>query len=616
VTYPTRVVVMGVAGSGKSTIARAVAARLSAAFVEGDDLHPPGNVAKMAAGLALDDEDRWPWLAAVREALRQPGPVVAACSALKRSYRDLLRAADGIRFVYLRVDPGEATQRTAARLGHFMSSAMVQSQYQALEPPADDETDVAGVDAGPDVATVVARALEALAALRPGTAVRPLLVVGGPGADITRDDLPGHVQRIIDTVVPADARRVLLVPPDHTRVAGRAGLITRLLFEALAAAGRDPWVLPALGTHQPMSEGARRALFEGQLPAERILTHHWRMGLVGVGEIGAAEVAAISAGRMERPIAIEIDGALLMDWDLVVSVGQVVPHEVIGMANYTKNVVIGLGGAATINTTHLLGALCDMEAIMGRVHTPVRDVVDAAFDRYLAPRTDTLWVLTVVQDTHAGVVQRGLFVGRGGSGASGGAAYRDAAEVAAACNITVTAPMARVVCWLDEDEFHSTWLANKAVYRTRMALADGAELVLLAPGVSRFGEDAIVDRVIRRHGYRGTPAVLEALAHDPELADNLGAAAHLIHGSSEGRFRIVYCTDPGRGGLGRPDIEAAGYAWRPLAEELELLAVAADTPTGDRRDANGDAFYFIARPALGLWSAGSHFQPVDRDGVS
>jgi carbohydrate kinase (thermoresistant glucokinase family) len=603
VTAATRVVVMGVAGSGKSAIARAMAARLSAVFVEGDDLHLPGNVAKMAAGVPLDDEDRWPWLAAVRQAMREHGQVVAACSALKRSYRDMLRAADGIRFVYLRVDPTVATSRAAARPGHFMGSGMVQSQFETLEPPAGDETDVAGIDADDDVDTVVARALGALATLRPGTAVRPLLVAGGPGADITRRELQGHVQRIVDTVVPVGARRVLLVPPDHTRVAGRGGLITRLLFEALAAAGRDPWVLPALGTHQPMSDSGLRALFEGYLPSERILTHPWRTGLVGVGEIGAAEVAAISGGRMQGPIAIEIDEALLMEWDLVVSVGQVVPHEVIGMANYTKNVVIGLGGAATINTSHLLGALCDMETIMGRVHTPVRDVVDAAFDRYLASRMETLWVLTVAQDTDAGVVQRGLFVGRGGSGASGGAAYRAAAEVAADCNITVTAPMARVVCWLDEEEFHSTWLANKAVYRTRMALADDAELVLLAPGVTRFGEDAIVDGVIRRHGYRGTPTVLEALGHDPELADNLGAAAHLIHGSSEGRFRIVYCTDPGRGGLGRHDIEAVGYEWRPLPEELKLLEVSADTPTGDRHDANGNAFYFIARPALGLWTA-------------
>ena len=161
-----------------------------------------------------------------------------------------------------------------------------------------------------------------------------------------------------------------------------------------------------------------------------------------------------------------------------------------------------------------------------------------------------LWVLTVTEDTPDGVVHRGLFVGRGRSADSGGAAYEAAAELSARCNIElVPEPLERVSCWLDPDEFTTTWLANKAVYRTRMALADGGELVVLAPGVSRFGEDATIDALIRRHGYRGTPATLAALERDPELAENLGAAAHLIHGSSEGRFRIVYCTDPAGGGL-------------------------------------------------------------------
>jgi hypothetical protein len=103
--------------------------------------------------------------------------------------------------------------------------------------------------------------------------------------------------------------------------------------------------------------------------------------------------------------------------------------------------------------------------------------------------------------------------------------------LSAQCNIvSVPAPLRRVVCWIDPAEFHTTWVANKAVYRTRMALADGAELALLAPGVVRFGEDDLIDRLIRRHGYRGTASTLEALARDPELAENLGAAAHLIHG--------------------------------------------------------------------------------------
>ena len=226
---------------------------------------------------------------------------------------------------------------------------------------------------------------------------------------------------------------------------------------------------------------------------------------------------------MSGPVPVEVDDVLLSGWDVVVSVGQVVPHEVIGMADYSKNLVIGLGGAATINGSHFLSSICGMENVIGRAHNPVRDLVDAAFDRFVAPQVPVLWILTVVEDTTAGTVHRGLFVGRGRSCESGGAAYRAAADLAARCNINLLEqPLCRVACWLNPAEFKTTWTANKAVYRTRMALADGGELIVLAPGVSRFGEDAAVDALIRRHGYRGASAIFEATRRDPELADDLG----------------------------------------------------------------------------------------------
>ena len=197
-------------------------------------------------------------------------------------------------------------------------------------------------------------------------------------------------------------------------------------------------------------------------------------------------------------------------------------------------------------------------------------MVDRAFDRFVAPRLRVLWVLTVMEDTPAGVVQRGLFVGEGGTAGSGAAAYRAAARLAAAVNVTVVPEgFDRVAAWLDPAELRTTWVGNKAVYRTRMAVNDGGELLVLAPGVTRFGEDPLLDGLIRRHGYRGTPATFEALAADPELADNLGAAAHLIHGSSEGRFRITYCTDPATGGLTRDEVESVGYSWRCLPDVLD-----------------------------------------------
>jgi carbohydrate kinase (thermoresistant glucokinase family) len=607
-----RVVVIGVAGSGKSTVGAALAAHLGARYVEADDHHLPSSIDKMRAGIPLDDDDRWPWLLRLRRELSTASPaapVVVSCSALRRSYRDLLRRAGGVRFVFLDVSKDDVLGRVGGRDGHFMGVGMVESQFAALERPGSDEHDVAIIDASPQSDDVVLAASVALGATQPGP-IEPLLVDGSRDRVITGAELNAHVDALAqEHVLRAGLQRVLLVPPDHTRLHSRAGEITALLYQRLTAAGVVVGVLPALGTHVAMSPADSKVLFGDAIPYEALLHHRWRDGLVTLGEIGAAEVRELSQDRFDDPIPVAVDEELLNGWDLVISVGQVVPHEVIGLANFTKNIVIGLGGAPTVHRSHFLGATCGMEQIMGRTETPVRHAVDAAFDRFIAPQVRVLWVLTVMEDTPDGVVQRGLFAGAGRSSESGGAAYRFAASLAVTCNVDIVdRPFDRVACWLDPNEFRSTWLGNKAIYRTRMAIADGGELIVLAPGVAHFGEDPAIDDLIRRHGYRGTPATLQAVVEDPQLGASLGAAAHLIHGSSEGRFRIVYCTDPISGGLTQAQVESVGFEWRPLVDECARLGVDATTPAGVRADTNGRTFDYIANPALGLWATGSRFE--------
>ncbi len=586
------IVVIGVAGSGKTTVASSLAGRRGARFVDADTLHPPANLAKMSAGVPLDDDDRWPWLAAVRRELRSGGEVVVACSALRRRYRDALRGAGDVRFVYLAMSREEAVRRVAGRSHHVFRADLVASQFDALEPPGADEGDVATVDAGHPVDAVLGAAAAALGTLPLGTGIAPLAAWTDDGPGIS----PAELDRVVGElaageIVARGARRVLLVPPDHTRPHARAAEIVARLSTSLAAAGCTVAVAPAVGTHAP------RPSWPGEL------VHRWRDGVVGIGVIGGDEVAAASGGASHDPVPVEVAGFLLDRWDLVVSIGQVVPHEVVGMANFTKNLVVGLGGAGTIGATHLLSARCGIETVMGRAGTPVRDVIDAAFDRFLAPRLPVLWILTVVEDATGGTVLRGVFAGRGGTGESGGAAFRAAAALAARCNVTeVDGPLARVSCWLDPESVRTTWLGNKAVYRTRMALTDGGELVVLAPGVSAFGEDPIIDGLIRRTGYRGAAAVEAARATDPALAAEPGAVAHLVHGSTEGRFTVVYCTDPAAGGLSSGEVEAAGYQWRPLGDERARLGVDGATPTGERLDVAGDPFFHVANPALGLWT--------------
>jgi carbohydrate kinase (thermoresistant glucokinase family) len=600
------VVVIGVAGCGKSTLAGALARTLDRPLIDADDYHSDAHIAQMRAGQPLSDDQRWAWLATVRRVARAAAPAVVACSGLARRHRDALRLIGEVRFVWLRIGEADVRARLEARPHHFAGPDLVASQLKTFELPEDDEPDVLTFDATTPPKELLAEVLTALA--EPPLRVRPLGDWGGPDAALDDDDLDVMADAIaqgIDNRPSAErARRVLLVPPDQTRARARAGDLTWRLLRDLEMLGCEVGVLPALGTHRTMQARDAEVLFGGQLGADRLLVHDWRGGVTELGRVHADEVVALSDSLLHEEVVVEVASALLEGWDLVVSLGQVLPHEVIGMGGYSKNLVVGLGGQSFIGGSHLLGALVGIETIIGETASPVRDLVDTAFDRMLAHRVETLFVLTVVEPTAQGDTLRAVFTGRGGTGRSGGAAFAAAASMARDCNVTtVDLPWMRASCWLDADEFRSTWLGNKAIYRTRRALATGAELIVLAPGVERFGEDPAIDRLIRRHGYRGTAAALAAAEDDPELRASPATLAHLIHGSSDGRFSVTYCTDPDAGGLTAEELDAVGYGWRPLAEELASLGVDGTTPSGSAVDRGGEPFEHVARAALGLWVA-------------
>ena len=155
------IVVAGVAGSGKTTVGRRLADAFGLRFVDGDDLHPPSNVDAMARGIPLTEAEREPWLVAVRDVLAS-GDVVVACSALRRRHRDLLRTARGVRFVYLDIDRPTARRRLGSRTGHFAGADLAESQFETLEQPQPDETDVVSIDGTRPVAEVVEMAKDAV----------------------------------------------------------------------------------------------------------------------------------------------------------------------------------------------------------------------------------------------------------------------------------------------------------------------------------------------------------------------------------------------------------------------------------------------------------------------
>jgi nickel-dependent lactate racemase len=391
-------------------------------------------------------------------------------------------------------------------------------------------------------------------------------------------------------------RRVLILPPDVTRYHSWAGPLTRLLYERLHDTA-ELAVLPATGTHLAMTGDEIARMFPG-VPRDLFHEHDWRNGVVPLGEVPAELIRRVSDGRLDFSVRVEVDRLLAEGrWDAILSVGQLVPHEVVGIANHSKNVFVGAGGSDLINKSHWLGAVHGIEQTMGRTDTPVRRVLDYAAE-HLARHLPTVYVLTVrARDGQGRLVTRGLYAG------DDAACFRRGAELCRRVNLDrlPRAPR-KVIVYLDPLEYKSTWLGNKAVYRTRMAIADGGELVVLAPGVRTFGEDETIDRLIRRYGYRGTPATLEAVRRQPELAANLSAAAHLIHGSTEGRFTVTYC--PGH--LTRAEVEGVGFRYEDLAVMMERYGPGR-LQDGWNRLADGEEVFYISNPALGLWGTAERF---------
>ncbi len=402
--------------------------------------------------------------------------------------------------------------------------------------------------------------------------------------------------------------RVLLLPPDLTRLHSYAGKITALYYNMLKDKCQVD-IMPALGTHEAMTEEECLEFFGPDVPYSSVLAHNWRTDIVKIGQVPSEFVKKVSDGLIDYPIDVEVNKRLLdKSYDLIISIGQVVPHEVVGMANYTKNILVGCGGKTMINRSHFLGAVYGMERMMGRDHSPVRKVFDYAEEHFLKD-IPLMYVLTVttVDNTLGKVNLEGLFVGRDRK------LFEEAVELSQQKNlIFIDKPLKKVVVYLDEREFKSTWLGNKAVYRTRMAIADDGELIIVAPGVKKFGEDEAIDKLIRKYGYVGRIKVLEQYKINSDLEENLSAAAHLIHGSSDDRFKITYATEK----VSREEVEGVNFNHIPLSEALKKYdptKLKDGFNTLEKAGEPPEEIFYISNPAIGLWASKSLF---DREGSS
>jgi len=391
-------------------------------------------------------------------------------------------------------------------------------------------------------------------------------------------------------------KRVLLIPPDLSRMHSGAGKITAMYYDLLKDSCHVD-ILPALGTHMAVTDEEKLMFFGESIPFDRFIAHNWRADVVKLGEIPAAFVREVSEGLIDEPIDVEVNSLIASGlYDLIISIGQVVPHEVVGMANYSKNLFVGCGGKNMIDKTHMLGAVYGMERMMGRDHSPVRDVLDYAERKFMTD-VPLIYLFTVTTCDENGVAIHGLFIGNDRS------VFEHAVALSQEKNITfLEEPVQKVIVWLDPNEFKSTWIGNKAVYRTRMAIADGGELIVLAPGVRQFGEDMGNDALIRKYGYTGTARILELYKEESDLQENRSVTAHLIHASSDGRFKITYAVKH----LTQKEIESVNINYLPYEQ-----AIAKYNPEKLREGFNetedGEKVYFITNPALGLWACKDRF---------
>ncbi|HUW91842.1 MAG TPA: lactate racemase domain-containing protein [Bacteroidales bacterium] len=412
---------------------------------------------------------------------------------------------------------------------------------------------------------------------------------GGPEKELQKEDLRKALKITLDSFT--DRKNIAVIPPDITRVHSGAGMITEMLWNLLHE--RVKTILPALGTHTPMEKGEISRMY-GATPASLFRDHRWRSNIDELGRVPSSFISEVTGGRLDFDYPVQVNRLLSSgNHDLLISVGQVVPHEVTGMANYNKNIFVGCGGSEAINKSHFIGAVYGIENILGTTDNPVRQVLNKASE-IAADRLPLIYILTVIAPDSSGALKmRGVFIGDDIE------CFLLASALSQKVNFTILEErLKKVVVYLDPEEFKSTWLGNKSIYRTRMAIADQGELIVLAPGVKTFGEDPEIDRMIRKYGYRTTPEILAFVSGNSDLRNNLSAAAHLIHGSSEERFTVRYATTH----LSAGEIESAGYMHGNLHELMKRYNPSR-LKTGFNTLTDGEEIFFISNPATGLWKA-------------
>ena len=347
-------------------------------------------------------------------------------------------------------------------------------------------------------------------------------------------DLRGIVHRALDVIKPGE--RVLAIIPDKTRDDN-----THVLFpvatDFLTKRGVASFdALVAQGTHPPMSHAQKLSKIGATIFAGQLFDHRWNdpHDLITLGELSATTVEELTGGLIEQAVPVSINKLLAPGvYDTVLVFGATVPHEVAGFAGGAKYFFPGVAGPELTHTTHWLGALAGIENIIGEVETPTRKLIEAAAD-LIAARVISLNSV-VTRDSTGELTTNALFTGEIRE------AFRRAAEVSRRVHIRYTQRKYQTVVALLDPHYDEMWVGGKASYKLGAIVADGGELIVYAPHLTKLSETH--GGLIEKYGYAPLEVVRDMLGASPELRENLCIAAHLAHvayaGRTDERGRIV-----------------------------------------------------------------------------
>jgi len=409
---------------------------------------------------------------------------------------------------------------------------------------------------------------------------------------------PSFISEQLDIMISRLGRlnRILLLPPDFTRNLSFAGEITCMIYEKLKDISYIE-IMPALGTHAPMTAEEIASMYPG-IPLKLFRVHNWQKDVEKVGTIEPLKTRELTGDLVDWEVDCEINRKLIYgNWDQVISIGQLMPHELVGIANYNKNILVGVGGKDVIGKTHITGALYGQERMMGHVDSPVRNLFNYMSDNYLKEIPIT-YVMTVRgEDAEGRPVTRGLFAGNDEE------CYRLGAKLCQNVNIKLLdKEYNKIIAYLSPDEIKSVWIGNKAICRTRMAIADGGVLVVLCPGIRSFGENYVSDSFIRKYGYLEKESLLDVVKRNGDFDNNMASLSHMIISSPEGRFKVIHAVSK----LNREELESVNCN-HAIYEEVVKKYDPFSLKEGENIMPDGEEVYFVSKPTQGLWAERKKF---------